>query len=224
LLSNVMLDDLDRSLFERGHRFVRYADDVRVFVRSKRAGLRVLDSVARFVEDRRRLKVNRDKSWVRPAQAATLLGFGFYVTRDGVRVRVAPEAIARLKQRLRELTSRRWRISMDDRIDRLNRYITRWMAYILLADTPTLFADLDQWLHRRMRQIRWKEGKLPTTTRRNLRRLGAPPKSADRWGTSSKGYWRIAGSPVLQRALPRRYWGALGLRALSESWNRFRTA
>jgi hypothetical protein len=98
------------------------------------------------------------------------------------------------------------------------------MAYFRLADTPTLFAGLDQWLHRRMRQIRWKEGKLPTTTRRNLRRLGVPPKSADRWGTSSKGYWRIAGSPVLQRALPRRYWDALGLRTPSESWNRFRTA
>jgi hypothetical protein len=180
--------------------------------------------VGRFVEDRLRLKVNRDKSWVRPAQAAALLGFGFYFTRGGVRVRVAPEAIARLKQRLRELTSRRWRVSMDDRLDRLNRFTTGWMAYYRLADTPRVFADLDEWLHRRMRQIRWKEWKRPATRRRNLRVLGIPPGSADRWGNRSKGYWRIAGSAPLQRALPRRYWQAVGLRTLSRLWTRFRTA
>lgn len=225
ILSNVMLDDLDRELWERGLRFVRYADDVRIFVRSKRAAQRVLGSVTKVIENRLHLVVNREKSRVVPASVMTMLGFGFYFTRGGkVRVRADPKAIARLKMRLKELTSRRWSIAMDERIAVINRYVVGWMGYFQLADTPRVFRDLDEWFRRRMRQIRWKEWKRPWTRRVNLRRLGISDQLAWRWGSSSKGYWRIAGSAVLQRALPNSYWDDQGLRLLSPTWQRLRSA
>jgi RNA-directed DNA polymerase len=224
LLSNIMLDDLDRELWQRGHRFVRYADDIRVFVRSRRAAQRVLGSVTEVVERRLKLKVNQDKSSVRHARSATLLGFGFFFTGNGVKIRVAAQAVIRLKMRLRELTKRSWGVSMQHRIDALNRFTTGWMAYFQLSDTPKVFRELDKWFYRRMRQVRWKEWKRYATKRRNLSALGIPPLSAMRWAGSSKGYWRVAGSSILQRALPKTYWADLGLNDLSHTWRRFRPA
>ena len=129
-----MLDDLDRELWGRGHRFVRYADDLRVFVRSERAAQRVFESVCGVIERRLKLKVNREKSSIRHAAQATLLGFGFFFAGPQVRIRVAPKAIKRLKDQLRVLTRRSWRVSMDYRIGRLNQFTTGWMAYFRLAD------------------------------------------------------------------------------------------
>ncbi|MFH5824794.1 group II intron reverse transcriptase/maturase [Georgenia sp. AZ-5] len=225
LLSNIMLDDLDRELGRRGLRFVRYADDIRVFVRSKRAATRVLGGITEVVEGRLKLRVNREKSSVQPAGRAVLLGFGFFfVTGGRVKVRVAPKAIARLKTRLRELTRRNWGVSMGYRIGVLNRFVRGWMGYFRVADTPRVFRDLDEWFYRRLRQIYWKQWKRIRTRRRMLAQLGIPPLSAIRWAASSKGYWRIAGSPVLQRALPRRYWDRQGLIGLRTAWERFRQA
>jgi RNA-directed DNA polymerase len=225
VLSNIMLDDLDRGLFKRGHRFVRYADDVRVFVRSKRAATRVLASVTAVVEQRLKLKVNRDKSKVVPASVMTMLGFGFYFTRGGkVRVRVDPKVVKRLKTRLKQLTSRRWSIAMDERIARINRFTAGWMGYFQLADTPRVFGDLDEWFRRRMRQVRWKEWKIPKARFRSLRALGIAEWQAREWASSGKGYWRIAGSGVLQRALPNSHWEDLGLRMLKPTWQRLRSA
>jgi len=225
ILSNVMLDDLDRELWDRGLRFVRYADDVRIFVRSKRAALRVLDSVTKVIEDRLHLLVNREKSKVVPASVMTMLGFGFYFIRGGkVRVRADPKAIERLKTRIKELTSRRRSIAMDERIAQINRYVVGWMGYFRLADTPKVFAVLDKWFRHRMRQIRWKEWKRPATRRANLRKLGIPERTAREWASSSKGYWRIAGSVVLQTALPNSYWDDQGLKLLNPIWQRLRSA
>ena len=225
ILSNIMLDDLDGELWRRGLRAVRYADDVRIFVRSERAALRVLDSVTRVIESRLHLVVNRAESKVVPASVMTMLGFGFYFTRGGVvRIRVAPKAIVRWKMRIKDLTSRRWSIAMDDRIGQLNRYITGWMGYFRLADTPKVFRGLDEWLRRRMRQIRWKEWKRYANRRANLRKLGVPERTAREWASTSKGYWRIAGSPVLARALPNSYWDDQGLKLLNPTWQRLRSA
>ena len=141
ILSNIMLDDLDRELWQRGHRFVRYADDLRVFVRSERAAQRVFESVCGVIERRLKLKVNREKSSIRHAAQATLLGFGFYLTGPQVRIRVAPKAIKRLKDQLRILTRRSWRVSMEYRIGRLNRFTTGWMAYFRLADSEPAFRE-----------------------------------------------------------------------------------
>lgn len=225
LLANVMLDDLDRELESRGHRFVRYADDLRVFVRSERAAHRVLDGVTDVVERRLRLKVNTAKSSVTTASKATLLGFGLWLTaRHGTRIRVAPEALLRFKARLRSLTSRNWRVAMDVRIAALNRFVSGWMAYFRLADTPGVFTRLDGWLRRRLRQVRWKEWKRPAARRRNLRSLGITERYASQWAYSSKGPWRVAGSQILSYALPNDYWDDLGLLSVRRVWDRHHAA
>lgn len=222
LLSNIMLDDFDQQFWGRGHRFVRYADDIRVFVKSKRAAARVLDQATRVLEQGLKLRVNRQKSSINPASVATLLGFGFYFARGGVvKVRIAPKALQRLKVRIRALTSRRWSVSMGYRIQQLNLFIRGWMGYFRLAETPRKLKDLDEWFRRRMRQIRWKEWKRPRTRVAQLRRLGIRPDLAYQWGMSSRAYWRIAKSPILHRALPTEYWVAHGLIFLRPAWDRF---
>lgn len=224
LLSNVYLDDLDRMLTQRGHRFVRYADDITIYVRSKRAAERVMQSTGGFIERALKLRVNRGKSAVGSAFKATLLGFGF-LRRDGeVKVRIDPKARERAKDRLRRLTSPRWGVSMGRRIREVNRFTVGWTAYFALADTPRPLSDLDEWLRRRLRQVRWKEWKRFRARWRNLRALGIPDRKAREWAGSRKGYWRIAGSAPLQRALPNAYWRDLGLRGFIDPYGRFRDA
>lgn len=223
LLSNIFLDDFDQELWKKGSRHVRYADDIRVFVRSKRAAERALLQASRLLEGRLKLKVNQTKSKIEPASRASLLGYGFYFTTSGVKLRVAPKALTRLKERIRGLTSRRWSIAMGQRIERLNKYVRGWMAYYRLADTPRVFRALDKWFRRRLRQIRWKEWKRPRTRVRMLHRQGIPGSQAYQWGNSSRGYWRVAGSAVLQRALPLSYWHAHGVLFLHDAWRRYRT-
>ncbi|WP_209066508.1 group II intron reverse transcriptase/maturase [Arthrobacter pigmenti] len=223
LLSNIMLDDFDQLMWSRGHRFVRYADDIRVFVRSKRAAGRVLDQCTKVLEQDLKLRVNRQKSKSSPASVATLLGYAFFFTASGAKLRVAPKALKRAKARIKQLTSRKWSISMGERITLLNRYIRGWMGYFRLAETPRKFADMDEWFRRRMRQIRWKEWKRGRARVANLRKLGIRPQQAREWGMSSKGYWRVAGSPILQRALPNEHWNTLGLIFLHDAWYRYRT-
>ncbi|HLG09849.1 MAG TPA: group II intron reverse transcriptase/maturase [Gaiellaceae bacterium] len=225
LLANVMLDDLDWELGRRGHRFVRYADDLMIYVRSERAGQRVMESTRQHVESRLKLRVNRQKSTVGPATERTLLGFGFYRRRDGsIGVRIDPKALSRAKDRLRRLTARSWSISIEERIRLINRFTVGWTAYFALADASSALERLDEWLRRRLRQVRWKEWKRYQTWRRNLRALGIPERSARQWAGSRKGCWRIAGSYVLARALPNAYWVDLGLRGFSDPYRRFRDA
>ena len=220
VLSNVMLDDLDRELWERGHRFVRYADDLRVFVRSERAAQRVFESVCGVIERRLKLKVNREKSSIRHAAQATLLGFGFFFDGPRVGIRIAPKAIQRLKDQLRMLTRRRWSVSMDYRIGRLNRLITGWVAYFRLAQRVSVLGKLDGWLRRRLRQIRWKEWKTTAAKRHNLRIRGISESEARKWAGVSRRYWKVAGSQILQVSLPNSYWDHLGLKTLSQTWQR----
>lgn len=221
LLSNIMLDDFDQEFWGRGHRFVRYADDIRVFVKSERAAQRVLEQSTLLLEQRLKLRVNRTKSSIRTATTAVLLGFGFYFSASGVKIRVAPKAWSRMQARIRALTSRRWSVSMQFRIGRLNQYVRGWMGYFRLAATPRKFSALDEWFRRRMRQIRWKEWKRPRTRIANLRALGIRADLAWQWGMSSRGYWRIARSPILHRALPTLYWQELGLIYFHQAWTRF---
>lgn len=221
LLSNVMLDDFDQVFWDRGHRFVRYADDIRVFVKSKRAAQRVLMQATKVLESDLKLRVNREKSVINPASVATLLGFGFYFTKTGVKIRIAPKAFKRMKQRIKALTSRKWNVSMEYRIQQLNRYVRGWMGYFRLSQTPNKFTETDKWFRRRMRQILWKQWKGSKTRVVNLRRLGIRPDLAYQWGNSSRAYWRIAGSPVLKRALPNQYWVDIGLVLFRDAWDRF---
>ena len=224
LLSNVMLDDLDRELGRRGHRFVRYADDVMVYVASERAGQRVMASITQYVEARLKLRVNRRKSAIAPATKRPFLGFGFFVRDGQVKVRVDPDARKRAKGRLRRLTARSWSISMEERIRLINRFTVGWTAYFAYADTPTPFVELDEWLRRRLRQVRWKEWKRYQTRRRNLRALGIPERQAREWAGSRKGYWRVAGSWILTRTLTNAYWANLGLAGFTDNHCRLRDA
>jgi RNA-directed DNA polymerase len=222
LLANIMLDDLDRELERRGHAFVRYADDLRVYVASERAAARVLEGVTDFVEQRLHLRVNRQKSGVAPATRRGLLGFGFFARDGQVRVRLDAKAKDRLKARLRQFTDRHDALAMPRRVARLNRFLGGWAAYFALAETPSVFAGFDEWLRRRLRQVRWKEWKRPATRRRNLIALGIPTGFAHQWANSRRGYWRLSGSAPLQRALPNAYWASLGLVPLSDRVRRLR--
>ena len=223
LLSNIVLDDFDQLFWSRGHRFVRYADDLRVFLKSKRAAYRVLEVATRFFEETLRLKVNLAKSSVKPASSAELLGYGFYFAKGSqVKLRMTPSTRKRVKDRIRALTSRRWSMYMDRRIRQLNQYIRGWMGYFRLLDTPNILKHLDKWLRRRLRQVLWKQWYRVRTKFRMLRSLGIRRDQAYQWANASKSYWRIAGSPILNHALPDQYWHDHGVLFFYDAWLRFR--
>jgi RNA-directed DNA polymerase len=223
LLGNVMLDDLDWELHNRGHAFARYADDIVIYVRSQRAAKRVMHSITRFVHSRLKLVVNESKSQVLPFLESAFLGFGF-CTGEGnkVRIKVDPKAARRVKHRLKKLTGRSYSISMDKRIAQINRFVRGWAGYFAYADTPSPFRNLDKWLRRRLRSVCWKQWKLPIARKRNLRRLGIAHHNANRWGGSSKGHWRIAQSLILTQALPNAYWTGQGLKGFLQNYHYFR--
>lgn len=222
LLSNIVLDELDKELEKRGHKFVRYADDFHIYVKSKRAGERVMESVTTFIEKKLRLKVNREKSAVDRPSRRKLLGFSFTVNKKP-KIRLAKETIKRFKARVRQLTSRKQRISMEQRIDKLNSYLTGWLGYYQLIETPSNLRILESWLSRRLRMIRWKEWKLPRTKIKNLILLGTSRQQAYEWGNSRKAYWRIARSPILHRTLGKVYWASLGLKSISARYEILRS-
>lgn len=224
LLANVMLDDLDHELERRGHRFVRYADDIRIYVRSERAGQRVLAAATTFIERRLRLQVNRKKSRVVPAKMSGLLGFRFYCRRgsEDLKVMVDDAAIATVKAKVRRLTDRHWGVSMEHRIGAINEFVAGWCAYFAFSDTAFPFKGLDEWMRRRLRQVRWREWKRVRTKLRNLRKLGVPYGKALGWANSRLGSWQVAAAPILQVALPNAYWTGLGLRGFSDGYKRMR--
>jgi RNA-directed DNA polymerase len=221
LLANVMLDDLDWELDRRGHRFVRYADDIRIYVGSERAGQRVLQSIGGYVERRLKLKVNRGKSAVAWAVRQPFLGFCFYRRRGEVKVRLDPEARKRAKDRIRVLTSRTWGVSMKRRITEINRFTVGWTAYFQLADTRWPFIELDGWLKTRLRQTRWKEWQRIRTRWSRLQALGLPEREAREWAMTNKGSWRAANT-FLRRAMPDAYWNQQGLTGFAEPYRRLR--
>jgi group II intron reverse transcriptase/maturase len=217
LLSNIVLDELDKELENRGLKFVRYADDCNIYVRSKRAGLRVMESITSFIENKLKLKVNREKSSVDRPWRRKFLGFSFTSGKDP-KVRIAKESLKRLKQRIRELTSRRHSIEMSERLRKLNRYLTGWLGYYQLIDTPSSLAVIDAWIRRRLRMIRWKEWKTISARKRNLVKQGIREAKAWQWANSRKGYWRIAHSPIMDYALNSEYWKGQGLINLAERY------
>ena len=213
LLSNIVLDELDRELEQRGHRFVRYADDCNVYVRSQRAAERTLASVSRFVERKLRLKVNRDKSAVDRPWRRKFLGFSFTVHRQPRR-RIAPASIERFKQRIRELTRRTRGCTLEDVIGELTRYLRGWLGYFGFCQTQSVLRDLESWLHRRLRALMWKRWKRGTVRFRELRQRGVSHALAAQSAGSSHNVWRLSRSPALNYALPGKFWTSLGLPSL----------
>jgi group II intron reverse transcriptase/maturase len=211
LLANILLDDLDKELTSRGLHFVRYADDCNIFVASKRAGERVMESVIRFVEGKLRLKVNREKSAVARPWKRKFLGFSFTMHKQAT-IRLAPKTIERFKDKVREITSRTRSMSMEDRITRLNRYLMGWIGYFRLASAKSYCEQFDQWIRRRLRMCLWKQWKRVRTRIRELRALGVPEWACFVMANSRSGAWEM--SRNTNNALPTSYWEAKGLKSL----------
>ncbi|MBN2984554.1 group II intron reverse transcriptase/maturase [Cohnella algarum] len=211
LLANILLDDLDKELTKRGLRFVRYADDCNIFVASKRAGERVMESVTRFVEGKLKLKVNREKSAVDRPWNRKFLGFSFLWDKKAT-IRLAPQTISRFKEKVRELTNRSRSMSMEKRIMQLNRYLIGWIGYFRLASAKGHCEKLDQWTRRRLRMCLWKQWKRVRTRIRELRALGVPEWACFVMANSRRGAWEM--SRNTNNALPTSYWEAKGLKSL----------
>jgi len=211
LLSNIVLDELDRELEKRGHRFVRYADDCNVYVKSERAGQRVMNSLRHVITSRLRLRVNENKSAVAKPYQRKFLGFSFTSHKKPKR-RVAPQAIRRFKERIRKLTSRMRGRKLRDVISELNSYLNGWRGYFGFCETPSVLRELDGWIRRRLRCYLWKQWKTIARRRSELRRLNVPQKWARNLSCSSKGAWRI--SDVLSQFLPPDYFDSLHLTRL----------
>jgi RNA-directed DNA polymerase len=220
LLSNVVLDELDRELQRRGHRFVRYADDCNVYVRSLRAGQRVMANISRFIETRLRLKVNAAKSAVAPPWQRKFLGFSFTGsnTRHAAR-RIAPQAIERFRQRVREMTWRRRGVSIEQVVKELSVYLTGWRGYFGFCETPWQLRDLDSWVRRRLRAVIWKQWKRHHARYRELTRRGVPRWAAQSVAASSRGPWPLSRSRAMQQALPNAFFRSLGLPSLEAAAN-----
>ncbi len=201
LLSNIMLNELDKELTRRGLPFVRYADDSMIFCKSKRAAKRVKESVTRFIEGKLHLKVNMDKTVVSYVQGVKYLGYSFYVMKGKSQLTVHPKAKAKMKARLKELTSRSNGWGYAKRKQKLEEYIRGWVGYYHLANMKRFLMKTDEWLRRRLRMCIWKSWKRVKTRIANLVKCGIDKYQAYLWGNSRLGYWRIAGSYILCRAI-----------------------
>ena len=210
ILSNLMLDGLDRELERRGHRFVRYADDCNIYVRSRRAGERVMASVTRFLERRLKLTVNRIKSAVARSDERKFLGFSFTAAARPRR-RIASQALARFRSRVRALTRRTSGRALAQIVEELSRYLVGWRGYFGFCETPSVLRGLDQWVRRRLRAIAWKQWRRGRTRFAELRRRGVGKDLAAQTAGSPHGPWRLSNSPALTIALPKAFFGALGL-------------
>ena len=203
-------DVLDKELEKRGHRFVRYADDCNIYVRSQRAGERVLASVEQFLTKRLKLKVNKAKSAVAAPRVRKFLGFSFTIGAN-VKRRLAPQTVARFKARVRELTRRTRGRSLAQIIEELSRYLEGWRAYFGFCETPSVLRRLEHWTRRRLRAVSWKQWKRGRTRFAELRRRGVGRDLAAQTAGSPHGPWRLSNSPALALAFPNAALAALGL-------------
>jgi len=210
LLSNLVLDELDKELEQRGHAFVRYADDCNIYVHSARAGQRVMEGVSRFITGKLKLKVNTSKSAVARPGKRKFLGFSFTGGKEPKR-RIAPKALVRFKERIRELTSRTKGQSLRQMKKPLNLYLRGWRGYFGFCQTPSVLGELDGWIRRRLRSVAWKQWKRGRRRFAELTQRGVSKDLAAQTAGSCHGPWRISKSPALSYALPNRIWDLLGI-------------
>ena len=210
LLSNLLLDDLDRELERRGHRFCRYADDCNIYVQTERAGRRVMESVTRFLTKRLRLKVNASKSAVGRPKDRKFLGFRFTWGKV-VKRAIAPKALQRLKERVRELTGRSCGRHVGDVVEHLTSYLNGWGGYFGFCQTPTQLTPLDGWIRRRLRALLWQQWRTWRNRTRMLVYLGVPRGRAAEAAAASRGPWAMSTHPALQEAMGLEFFDHLGL-------------
>lgn len=201
LLSNIMLNELDKELEIRGHKFVRYADDVVILCRSKRSAERIMRSIIRFIEGKLFLKVNKDKSQTAHISRVKFLGYSFYKVKGEGRLRVHPRSVLKMKARLKELTSRSNGWGNDRRKEALRQYIIGWVNYFKLADMNNLLLRIDEWYRRRIRMVIWKQWKRIKTKLMNLVKLGVKKSKALEWANTRKGHWHTANSFILNTSI-----------------------
>jgi len=201
LLGNIMLNECDKELEKREHRFVRYADDLMIFCKSKKAAQRTLEHTLPFIEGQLFLKVNREKTKVARVNYVKYLGYSFYIYRGEGRLRIHPKSIQKLKDKIRKVTGRSNGMGIQERKDRLNQMVRGWTNYFNRADAKNLLKGLDEWLRSRIRMVTWKRWKKVKTRYTNLKRAGLNEERAWMWANTRKGYWRTAHSPILSIVL-----------------------
>jgi group II intron reverse transcriptase/maturase len=201
ILSNIMLNELDKELESRDHKFVRYADDLLIFCKSRRSAERTLENILPFIEKKLFLKVNREKTVVDEATRVKFLGFSFYPRNGETRVRIHAKSIAKMKAKIKELTSRSNGVGNKDRVEKLRRYIMGWVNYFKIADMKKLLQTTDEWMRRRIRMIYWKQWKRVQTKFAMLQSLGIQKQKAWEYANTRKSYWRTSNSPILNKSL-----------------------
>jgi len=218
LLSNIMLNELDKELEKRGLHFCRYADDCNIYVKTRKAALRVMTSITRFIEEDLKLKVNKDKSKVDRPWKLKYLGFTFYPKKGEMGIRVHETSIKKFKAKIKEVTGRSNAMSMELRSIKLRQIIVGWVNYFKLADMKSTLKTLDEWLRRRIRLCYWKQWKKIKTRHDNLKKLGIDEHKAWQYANTRKGYWRISNSPILARTLSNKYLKEQGFITLTEKY------
>jgi group II intron reverse transcriptase/maturase len=201
LMSNIMLNELDKELEKRGHRFARYADDMVILCKSERSANRTLTNIIPYIEKKLFLKVNREKTVVAYISKIKFLGYTFNLYKKVGRLRLHPKSLAKMKERIKTITSRSNGWGDEKRKVALKQYITGWVNYFKLADMKTLLLSVDEWYRRRLRMVIWKQWKKIRTRGRNLIKLGVEKLKAWEYANTRKGYWRIANSPILKRSV-----------------------
>ncbi|MEF9878708.1 MAG: reverse transcriptase domain-containing protein [Clostridia bacterium] len=224
LLANIYLDVFDKEMEGRGVRFVRYADDIVVFAKSRRAAMRMLESCRSYLEKKLLLKVNTDKSYTTTVYSKRFkfLSFTLGKNGEGIYIQVHPKALRKCKQKLKVLTRRNRGRSVRDIMEQVKVYIRGWLGYFYIAKMKSLLMQLEKWLRRRLRMYIWKKWKKPRTKVKALCKLGIPPDKAYEWGNTRLGYWRIARSPILQCSITNERLVAAGYYELSAQYERLR--
>lgn len=210
LLSNIVLDALDKELITRGHSFVRYADDCSIYVKSKKSAQRVCGSITKYIEEQLLLKVNTAKTKISRPNQSTLLGFSFYQQKGKWEIRIAEKSIQRITEKCKVITQRSDGTSVEQKITKLHPIITGWVNYFVIAKGKSAMQRLDEMIRTRLRICKWKEWKRIKTKISNLFKLGIKRQKAYEWGNSSKGFCRVAHSPILCRALNNNFFHKLG--------------
>ena len=205
VLSNIVLNELDKELQARGHRFVRYADDCSIYVRSEKSAQRVMETITDYIESKLKLKVNRTKSKVSRPTESTLLGFSFFRSKTGWEIRIAPKSLKKIRAKMKGKMKRKEPGSAEEKIKKMEAVIRGWVNYFSIAKAKSKMQELDELVRTRLRMGIWKQWKRPNTRMGNLKRLGIKAQQAYEWANSRKGYSRIAHSPILQRALNNEY-------------------
>lgn len=218
ILSNIILDEVDKELEARGHKFCRFADDSNIYVKSQKAGNRVLKSIKKVIEGKLKLKINESKSAVDLVSKRKFLGFSFYFSKKGAEIRIYAQSYERLKEKIRKATNRNTGISMEERLKRLGQITTGWINYYGIANGIVKLKEIEGWIRRRLRACIWKSWKRVRTRYKNLIKCGTTKQKAWEYANTRKGYWRISNSPIVSTTLGNKYLEQLGYKSITKRY------